>query len=70
MLVCVCKGISDKHIDSAMAEGATNFKAIKSELGLGSCCGQCVSFAKEMVADKMADMQLSQAFHLAQEIRV
>ena len=70
MLVCVCKGISDKQIDSALAEGASGYKAIKSELGLGTCCGQCVPFAKAMVADKMADMQISQAFHLAQEIRV
>lgn len=68
MLVCVCKGISDKQIDASLAEGATSFRAIKSELGLGSCCGQCIPFAKDMVADKMADMQLSQNYHLAQEI--
>ena len=68
MLVCLCNGISDKHINSALSEGATSFKAIKGELGIGNCCGQCVSFAKEMVADKMTEIQASQAFHLAQEI--
>lgn len=69
MLVCVCNGISDKQIDSALSNGLSNFKDIKSELGLGNCCGQCVSFAKQMVNTKIADVQNAQAFHLAQEIR-
>ena len=70
MLVCVCNGISDKQIDSALANGSSNFKEIKSELGIGNCCGQCVPFAKEMVASKIAETQTAQAFHLAQEIRI
>ena len=69
MLVCLCNGISDKHIDSALSEGTSSFKAIKSKLGLGKCCGQCVPFAKAMVADKITEIQTTQAFHLAQEIR-
>ena len=69
MLVCVCNGISDKQIDSALANGSSNFKDIKSELGIGNCCGQCVPFAKQMVNAKMTETQTAQAFHLAQEIR-
>jgi bacterioferritin-associated ferredoxin len=37
---------------------------------LGGCCGQCVSFAKDMVSEKIAQSQLSGAFHLATEIRL
>jgi len=69
MLVCLCNGISDKHIDSELSEGASNFKDIKTRLGIGNCCGQCVSFAKEMVAEKMTETQLSQSFHLAHAVR-
>lgn len=69
MLVCVCNGISDKQIDSALASGASSYRDIKSELGIGNCCGQCVPFAKEMVSDKITEIQSTQAFHLVQEIR-
>ena len=68
MLVCICNGISDKQIDSALANGSSSFKDIKSELGIGSCCGQCVPFAKDMVSEKITEIQASQSFHLAQEI--
>ena len=68
MLVCVCNGISDKQIDSALANGSSNFKDIRSELGIGNCCGQCVPFAKEMVNNKITEVQTSQSFHLGQEI--
>ncbi len=68
MLVCVCNGISDKQIDSALANGSSNFKEIRSELGIGNCCGQCVSFAKEMVSDKITEVQAALSFHLAQEV--
>jgi bacterioferritin-associated ferredoxin len=68
MLVCLCNGISDKQIDSALSEGASNFKDIKSSLGIGNCCGQCVPFAKEMVSEKITEIQSAQSFHLAHEI--
>ncbi len=68
MLVCVCNGISDRQIDSAMAEGVSSFSSLKKELGIGNCCGQCVSFAKDMFSDKIASVQ-SNNFHLAQEVR-
>ena len=70
MLVCVCNGISDKQIDSALANGSSSFQQIKSELGIGNCCGQCIPFAKDMVSDKITEIQASQSFHLAQEIQI
>lgn len=68
MLVCLCNGISDKHIDTELSEGASNFKDIKARLGIGNCCGQCVSFAKALVSDKITETQSAQAFHLAHEV--
>lgn len=70
MLVCVCNGISDRDIDSALQDGAASFKEVRTTLGLGSCCGQCATFARDMVNEKMAQVQASNAFHLAQEIRI
>jgi len=70
MLVCICNGISDKDIDSALQEGATSYKALQARLGLGGNCGQCASFAKQMVSDKIALVQSANAYHLATEIRL
>lgn len=67
--MCICNGISDKQINSALANGSSNFKEIKSELGIGNCCGQCVPFAKDMVDDKITAIQASQNYHLASEIQ-
>ncbi|MFV1871844.1 MAG: bacterioferritin-associated ferredoxin [Oleiphilus sp.] len=69
MLVCVCNGISDKQIDSELANGASSVKEIQRNLGIGSCCGQCVTFAKHMIEQKVTHIQASQAFDLAYEIR-
>jgi len=70
VLICVCNGISDRDIDSVLQDGAASFKEVRSTLGLGSNCGQCTAFAKEIVGEKMAQVQASKAFHLAQEIRL
>ena len=70
MLVCICNSISDRDIDSALAEGASSFKDVQKSLGIASSCGQCASFAKDMISEKLAQSQCAQAFHLATEIRV
>ena len=70
MLVCVCNGISDKDIDSAIHEGATECRQIRGSLGIGKCCGQCTSYAKEMISEKMANMQSAASMQLAYEVRV
>lgn len=70
MLVCICHGITDSDIENAMQEGASSFKELRNQTGLASCCGQCASFAKEMLNEKISLNQASQAFHLAQEIRI
>lgn len=46
MIVCVCKAVSDRHIRSAVKDGATSLRDLNRELGVGSCCGKCVPEAK------------------------
>jgi len=70
MLVCICKGITDKEIENAIYEGASSFGDVRSTLGVGGCCGQCATYAKGVVSDTIAQMQLSQpCYNLAQEIK-
>lgn len=70
MLVCVCNGISDKDIDLALQEGSVSYKTLQQRLGLGGNCGQCASFAKQMISDKISTIQAANSYHLATEIRV
>jgi bacterioferritin-associated ferredoxin len=50
MIVCVCKAVSDRHIKSAVRNGATSMRDLTRELGLGTCCGKCVPEAKAALA--------------------
>ncbi|MCE2572158.1 (2Fe-2S)-binding protein [Motilimonas eburnea] len=44
MYICICKGITDKTIRQAVADGKT-FKMLKRELGLATQCGTCIEAA-------------------------
>jgi bacterioferritin-associated ferredoxin len=46
MIICVCKAVSDRHIRSAVKNGAASVRDLTRELGLGSCCGKCVPEAR------------------------
>ena len=46
MIICVCKAVSDRHIRSAVKNGATSLRDLTRELGVGTCCGKCVPEAK------------------------
>ena len=50
MIVCVCKAISDRHIRSAVNEGASSLRDITRELKVGTCCGKCLPEAKATLA--------------------
>jgi len=46
MIVCICKGVSDRHIRAAVKGGAASVRDLTRELGLGTCCGKCVPYAR------------------------
>jgi bacterioferritin-associated ferredoxin len=50
MIVCVCKAVSDKHIRSAVKQGASCMRDITRELQVGTCCGKCVPEARAALA--------------------
>lgn len=69
MLVCICNRISDRDIRSAIHEGASGLSDVKAGLGVGSCCGQCIPFAEDLVNETVSQLQISKAFHLGTEIK-
>ncbi|MBS0316269.1 MAG: (2Fe-2S)-binding protein [Proteobacteria bacterium] len=49
MIVCVCHRISDREI-ARQAHAGLSFDEIQLELGVATCCGQCESCARDLVA--------------------
>ena len=53
MIVCVCNNISDREIRQAVELGITSMAGLYRELGVGTCCGKCVSYAREVLHEKL-----------------
>lgn len=49
MYICICKGITDKDIRNAIADGAQSYACVRKQLGVSSQCGQCGRDAKSIV---------------------
>lgn len=61
MIVCVCNNISDKTIRAAADNGVRNLAELRSELGVGTCCGKCHSCAKTVLREHLEDRALETA---------
>lgn len=51
MIVCVCNKVSDRDIVAAIEAGADSVEDIQIQLGVATCCGQCLDYAESLVAD-------------------
>jgi bacterioferritin-associated ferredoxin len=49
MIVCVCNNISDREIRQAVDLGISSMAELHRELGVGTCCGKCVIYAREVL---------------------
>ena len=52
MLVCVCNAIREKDFREAVRDGAENPGSAYARFGHRPKCGQCISFAKTIIADE------------------
>jgi len=55
MIVCICQNVSDKAIRQALEDGAGSMQEIRTQLGVGSCCGKCLPCAKTIVRESLED---------------
>ena len=53
MYVCLCKGITDSQIRTAVADGMTSYHDMRRALGLSSQCGKCAAHAREIFNDAL-----------------
>jgi len=55
MFVCICKGITEQDIRDAVNNGADTFKSIKEQLAVSTQCGGCVTHAKQIINEQLAE---------------
>ncbi len=55
MLVCHCRGISDRQIRHAVRNGASSARDVARATGAGMRCGGCRSNVKAVVNEVLAD---------------
>jgi bacterioferritin-associated ferredoxin len=53
MIVCVCNNISDREIRQAVDLGISSMAELHRELGVGTCCAKCVSYARELLNEHL-----------------
>ena len=53
MIVCVCRGVSERAIREAVNSGATCMDTLGMELGVGTQCGRCGDCARAILRDEL-----------------
>ena len=51
MIICLCKGISDKHVRESIGRGASTVEEVADDCGAGTGCGTCHDMIHMMLAD-------------------
>ena len=54
MIVCVCHGVSDRTIDSAIEDGCKSVRQVTRRCQAGGDCGACRESIREMIRDSNA----------------
>ena len=56
MYVCLCFGITDKHLKSAVQQGCCSYSEVRACTKVGMQCGKCACMAKQVVRDEIASL--------------
>ncbi|MBO9537172.1 (2Fe-2S)-binding protein [Herbaspirillum sp.] len=55
MIVCVCNNVSEGKIHQAVDAGLTSMAELRTQLGVGTCCGKCHSCAKHVLRECLSN---------------
>ena len=55
MYVCLCNGVTEKHISAAVSQGATRLMDLKKDLQVTVGCGRCASCARQCLKSHLAE---------------
>ena len=49
MYVCVCKAVTDKQLNKAIADGQCTRRQLADSLGVGKNCGKCIKHVEQFL---------------------
>jgi len=54
MYVCICRAVTERQIETAIAQGARTVRDLRNELGIVDECGRCAVCALECLTEARA----------------
>lgn len=51
MIVCHCFGVNDKTIKKCIKSGANTLSEVREECSVGSDCGICLKYVKNLLSE-------------------
>ena len=58
MYVCLCNGVTDRHIREAVDKGCSSVGELTMRTGCGANCGSCLDMAADMIAEMQSELPL------------
>ena len=58
MLICICKGLSERAVHGTIRNGATTVEEIGRACGAGTDCGTCQDALEDAIADVISPRHL------------
>jgi bacterioferritin-associated ferredoxin len=56
MIVCLCRGVSERDIRALVAQGARSPEALTASCGAGADCGSCMLWLTDYLAESDATL--------------
>jgi bacterioferritin-associated ferredoxin len=53
MYVCVCHGVTERHIEAAVQQGARHLQDLRRVLKVTAKCGRCAECARDCLRDTL-----------------
>jgi bacterioferritin-associated ferredoxin len=57
MYVCLCHAVTDHEIHDAIDRGVEHVDELESMCGVGSGCGNCKSYAQELIESRLSEVR-------------
>ena len=61
MIVCICNQVSESRVRQAVTEGHQTVEALSSCLGVGTGCGCCLDYTRELLDSDNAAAEFDDA---------
>jgi bacterioferritin-associated ferredoxin len=58
MYVCVCNGVTESQIRTAVNDGARSLRELRADLGVATCCGKCADCAQQVIHETLSSPEL------------